>query len=44
MRVQEQEICNLVKDLPSDAYNKIIDYITYIRYTLNLNDKKTLEN
>ncbi len=38
MTAQNQQLYNIIKDLPDELYAKVIDYIEYLKFSQTLND------
>ena len=38
MTAQDQQLYNIIKDLPDELYAKVIDYIEYLKFSQTLND------
>ena len=38
MTAQNQQLYNIIKDLPNELYEKVIDYIEYLKFSQTLNN------
>lgn len=38
MSTQKQELYNIIESLPDEFYNKVIDYIEYLKFTETVNN------
>ena len=38
MTAQNQQLYNIIKDLPNELYEKAIDYIEYLKFSQTLNN------
>ena len=41
---QKDTLYTMISDLSEDAYEKVVDYITYLRYTLYIKNDVKIEN
>ena len=41
---QKDTLYTMISDLSEDAYEKVVDYITYLRYTLYIKNEAEIED
>ena len=41
MVMQKQELISLINELPEEMTNKVVDYVLYIKHTMNNNNNET---